>query len=141
MRVERVGQVVPDEQIEPPVAVDVDKRRGDAPGRGAVGAALERDVGEGAVPVVAEHLIAQESREVEINPSVVVDVAGRHALPIAARDDPARRRHVGEPQRARPVRTDLEVVAVQATAGAHPAAGLDRLPPCTSQTSRSPSLS
>ena len=74
-----------------------------------------RHVGKRAVAVVPEQLIRSEVRQVEVDAAVVVEVPCRDAHPIPARVDAAPLGHVGEPQRARAVRVDLQIVAVEPT--------------------------
>ncbi len=114
VRVGGVGQIVAHEQIGPAVAIVVDERRRRAPA-GVVGPALLRHVGEGAVAIVAEQLIASERRHVEIDAAVVVVVAGRDAHPVSGRVQPAGVGHVGEPQRARAVGVHLQIVPEQSS--------------------------
>jgi hypothetical protein len=97
---DRVIQVVADEQVEPPVAIDVDERRRHAPpviGR----AALAGHVGEGAVALVLEQLVRAERRDVQIDAPVVVVVASGGAHPVGAHVDAARVRHIRELERVR----------------------------------------
>ena len=69
------------------------------------------DVSERAVAVVAKQLIGPEARDVEIDPAVVVEVAGRRTHSVAGRNDAARLRHIGETQRPRAICVDGQVVA------------------------------
>ena len=110
-----VVQVVPDEQIEPAVAVVVEEGGGNAP-PGTGGAGLGRDVGERPVPLVPVHLVGPEPRQVEVDRAVVVVVAGGHAHAVAARGDARLVRHVPEPQPALPAGPRLEIVAIQPVA-------------------------
>ena len=115
MRIQRVVEVVPDEQIQPAVAVEVEKCRRHAPRR-LVGAGLGGDVGERPVAPVAQHPIPPEARQVQIDPTVVVVVARRHTHAVAAGGQTALLRNVREAERTRPVRPNLEVVPVQPVA-------------------------
>ena len=94
--------VVADVEIEPAVAVVVEKGRRHPPA-GAVGAAGSGHVGEGAVAVVLYRAVLAEKRQVEIDAAVVVEVAGGDAHPVAARVDAALLGDVGEVQGAGPV--------------------------------------
>ena len=114
VRLDAVVHVVADVQIEPAIAVVVDERRQTRSNPGSSVPLCLRHVGERSVAVVAEHLVRSEVGEVEVDAAVVVDVARRHAHAVPARVDPARIGHVGEPQRARPVGADLQVVSVAA---------------------------
>ena len=108
-----VVQVIADEEIEQTVAIDVHERCGHAPRRGIVRPRGLRHVRERAVPVVVEHLVAAEAGQVEIDPAVVVDVAGGHAHAVAPRLDAALLRHISEAKDSGSVRLHLEVVAIQ----------------------------
>ena len=70
-----------------------------------------------------EHLIAAKPGEIQIREPVVVDIANRHAHPVAARVNPARLGDVGEVERARAVGFDFEIVAIQAVAEPGPGGG------------------
>ena len=113
---QRVIQIVAHEQVDETVTIEIKKRRRHAPRRGIVGAARCGNVGEGAVPVVVEHLVAAKSGEVQIDPAVVVDVADGDAHPVAARMNAARCGDVGEMERPRAIRLDFEIVAIQPVA-------------------------
>ena len=91
-------QVVADEEVEPAVAVVVEKRGRHPPPVGIVRAALFRHVRERPVAVVPEHPVPLESGQIEVDPAIVVDVAGRDAHAVPARVQPALGRHVRESQ-------------------------------------------
>src|SRR5207248_10967886 len=73
--------VVGDEQIEPAIAVIIEKGGAGAPS-GVIGFCLLRYICKSAVAVVEPHLIRAEIAEVKIRPAIVVDVANRDAHPI-----------------------------------------------------------
>src|SRR2546422_3189489 len=103
-------------KIEPSVAVVIEKCGGY--GEPAdVCAALARDLGERAVVVVAVQLIGAEVRQVQVDPSVVVDVAGSDTHPVRIRADSAARGDVDETHRSRAVSVHCQVVAEEAAAG------------------------
>ena len=64
--------------------------------RGSSVPASRGHVGERAVAVVSKQLVRPEVGHVEIDPAVVVEVAGRRAHAVAGRDDAAAIGHVGE---------------------------------------------
>src|SRR5947207_513698 len=78
-------EVMPDEQIQRPVTIEVKERGGHAPSR-VVDTARVRHVGERAVAAVAKQLIASERGHVQVGTSVVVEVAGGDAHAVTARD-------------------------------------------------------
>ena len=78
---------MPDEQIQPAVAVDVDERRRHAPARVAC-PADRGHIGEGAVAVVLEQLVVAELCDVQVDAAVVVEVAGRDAHSVAVASMP-----------------------------------------------------
>ena len=106
------GQVVPHEQIEPAVAIEIDEGRGHAPPVRRK-AASRRDVGEDAAAVVAEQPVARERRRQQIHAAVVVHIAGGDAHAVAGQRQAALRRGVGERQRPRAIRRDAQIVAEQ----------------------------
>jgi hypothetical protein len=87
--------VVGDKKVEPAIPVIIDEGSTDAPTRNA-GAGFCGDIGECAVPVVAPHLIMAEIRDVEIDPSVIVEVRGRDSHTISLGPNPAFFRYVNE---------------------------------------------
>src|SRR6185436_10327550 len=95
IRRDAVLDVVGDVEVEPPVAVVVHEGGGHRE-PAVVRPALVRDVGERAVVIVAVQLIRSEVREVEIDPTVVVDVAGSDTHSVRVRMDPAPGGDVGE---------------------------------------------
>src|SRR5258706_6291950 len=100
-----------DIEIEPAVAVVVEKRRGDAPSA-VVDTAGLRHVAERAVAVVAPQLVPAEVGQIEIDAAVVVDIAGGDAHPISIRLDSTCLSDVREIQRARSVSADLQIASV-----------------------------
>ena len=110
---QRVVDVVADVEVEPAVAVVVDEGGRDAEAGGRAQTALGRRLPERAVAAVQVERVRAEVGQEEIRPAVVVHVPGGHAEPVAVRLDPARRGHVGEPEAARAVRADRQVVAVE----------------------------
>src|SRR5262245_9505503 len=107
-----VSEIVADIQVEPAVTIDVHESSRHTPAD-TVGTAHLRDVAERAVTIVAEHLIAAEIRQIQIDAAVVVEVAGCDAHPVVARDDSALIGHVREMQLTCSVGTNLQVIAVQ----------------------------
>ena len=105
--------VVADEEIEPTVAVVVEERRGGAE-PAIVDARRRGHVAEGAVAVVPEQLIRPQVGEVEVDPAVVVEVAGGDADAVPGGLDAGALGDVDEAERARAVGARLEVVAVEA---------------------------
>src|SRR5262249_6336783 len=93
----RVIDVRRDEQIQPSVAIEVEKRASRIPARAGQGkAAPARDVTEGAVAVVAIEDLLSVIGDEQIDATVVVVVAGADALSPAAAADASLFRHVGE---------------------------------------------
>ena len=81
----RVGvHVVGDEQIEVAVAVEIGERAARAPQPGAADARGAGDVGEDSVAAVVVQHVRAEVRDVEIDPAVVVVVAGAGAHAVLA---------------------------------------------------------
>ena len=78
---QREIDVVDHQQVEIAVVVDVREGRRGAP-EGIGDAGLGGDVGEGAVAIVAEELIAAEAGDEEVEVAVAVDVAGRAAAAV-----------------------------------------------------------
>jgi hypothetical protein len=73
------SHVVAHEQIEEPVAIDVDPHGGRAEGLAAAKPAGARDVDECAFAGVPEQPVLADGGHEEIGKSVVVEVAGGHA--------------------------------------------------------------
>ena len=113
---QRVIDIVANVQIEPAVAVEIEKRRRHRYSGLLLNAARLRDVGEGAVAIVVEQLVRAEVGQQQIDAAVVVDVAGRDAEAVLTRIDAALVGHVREVERPRAVRTHLQVVAKQTSA-------------------------
>ena len=93
--------VVGDEEVEPPVAVEVDEGGGDRPQRAVLRVAAREagglgDVLEGAVAVVAEERVAAQAGDEEVGVAVVVVVAGGDAEVVAPPGHARRLGHVGE---------------------------------------------
>ena len=109
-----VVDIVPHEQVEPPIAVEVQKRRRHTP-RGVVRACLSGDVRKCSVAVVLEHLVPSKIRKVQVDAPVVVEVPGCDSKPVRPRADPTRIRDVGKSQRARAVCVHLQVIAEKPT--------------------------
>ena len=108
-----VVDVVADVEVEPAVAVEVEKRSRESPA-GAARADAVRDVGESTVAVVAEQPVGAEPGEIQIDPTVVVEVARRGAHAVTRDVQAAPEADVGEPERAGAVRVHDEIVPVQA---------------------------
>ena len=72
-------------EIEPAVAVIIDKRATRSP---AGPDAWRRDVREGSVPAVAEQQVFSPVGNVEIDEAIVIDVAGAHPLSPARFGEP-----------------------------------------------------
>src|SRR4030095_2730730 len=100
--VHAIPKLVADVQIEPAATVEVEKRGGKAPTRG-VGTRLLRDVGKRAIVIVPKQLVVAEPGDIDVDPSIVVDVAGRHAHAVVVRHDSARFSDVGQVYDARAV--------------------------------------
>ena len=98
------------EQIEPPVAVVVEERRARAPG-GNVGPLAAVTSVNVPSPRLRNMRLAAEEGHVEIDPAVVVDVAGGGAHAVADDGETAALGHVGEPQS--PIAVQPEIVAIQ----------------------------
>ena len=113
--VETRVDVVADVQVQPAVAVVVDEGGRDAPAP-IIRACSRGHVRERAVAVVAQQVIGAQPGPVDVDPAVVVDVAGSHSHAVAADVETASGRHVGEAQRPRAVRVHAQVVPVQAVA-------------------------
>ena len=105
-----VLDVVAHVQVEPPIAVVVDKRRRDSPSA-IVGPAFLGHVGERAIAVVPEQLIRSEIRQVDIDAPIIGYVAGRDPHAVSGRVDSAFVRHIGESER--PLVVDSQVVPVE----------------------------
>ncbi|MBM3818737.1 MAG: hypothetical protein FJW14_06965 [Acidimicrobiia bacterium] len=114
--VEAVEEIVADVEIEPPVAVDVDEGRRHAPPPGVRRAAPRGDVAEPAVAVVVQQHAAIEPGAIEIDASVVVEIARGHAHAVGPHVDAAGVGDVGEPQQGRPVRRGREIVPEETVA-------------------------
>ena len=108
----RVLRVVGHVEIEPAVAVIVDKGRRDTPA-GIAGAGDGGGVREGAVAVVAIEPVGAEVGDIEVGPAVVVVVAGGDAHAVAAGADAAGRGDVDKARPSAAVGPHLQVVAVQ----------------------------
>src|ERR1019366_2894217 len=104
--------VVGNEKVEPAIPVKIDEGSTDAPTRN-VGAGFCGDIGECAVPVVAPHLIVAEIRDVEIDPSVIVEVRSRNSHAISLGPDPAFFRDVNELERASAIGIVDRIIAVK----------------------------
>src|SRR4030095_5933942 len=76
------GHVVGDEQVEVPIPVEIRKRAARPPRRRS-DARYGCDIGEASRAGVAIQGIRAEARHVEIEPAVVIVVAGAGAHPIA----------------------------------------------------------
>ena len=72
------------------------------------------DIGKRAVAVVAEHHAAAQSGAVDVDKTVVVEIACRHAHAVRLDIDPALLGDVGEVQRPRAVGVHDQVVPEQA---------------------------
>ena len=75
------GYIVSYEQVEPVVAVVIEKRSADTP-TGVVGSGFCGHVGKGAVTVVLQHLVAAKVGDVEVDPPIIIVVAARNAHPV-----------------------------------------------------------
>ena len=109
---EREVEVAGNEEIQPAVAVVIHECGARAPQRFA-DAGLGRDVGKGAVAVVAIERRAFEAGHEEVGPLVVVVIADRDAHAVTAEAHAGRRGHVRKSQRALAVGRDRQVVPKQ----------------------------
>ena len=120
LEVGRKVSIMGDEQVQPPVTVVVKEGGARAPAR-IIGSRELGYVAERAIAVVAKHLVGADVRDIEVDPSVVVEVGGRDAHAVAARVDARLPGHVGESRRrlaARPGEPGRgEIVAVEAVLG------------------------
>src|SRR5688572_3092508 len=106
------------EEIEPSVAVVVEERGARAPA-GVACAGRRRNVGKGAVALVAEHVVGAKPGDVDVYPAVVVVVTGRGAHAIDGNGQTGRLRDVGEPQAT--VGRRGQIIAVETTGRTGPA--------------------
>ncbi len=74
--------IVADEKIEIPVAIEIHPRGASRPVR-IIDAGFARDIGEGTVAIIVIEHVAAEVGHVEIEEAVVIIVAGSHAHAIA----------------------------------------------------------
>src|SRR6266404_1359755 len=89
----REGYIVHHKKIQPAVSIVVEERRARAPAR-VVGEARLGDVRKRAVAIVNEHLIRAEIANVQIVPSIVVNITNRDAHYVAGRENAALLRHI-----------------------------------------------
>jgi hypothetical protein len=97
MCLERVIEVVANEQVEQSVSIEVHETggvRSTTPGSPVPDALVTSE--KVPLPFVVEHLASPESGEIEIHPAVVVDVARGDAHTVSARREPRSRLSVGE---------------------------------------------
>ena len=79
--------VIREEQIELSVAVVIEERGRGAPAR-IIDAGLARHIAKSAAAEVLQLLIGTQIRDIEIHPTVVVEVTGGHSHPIAGGQNP-----------------------------------------------------
>src|SRR6188474_57549 len=102
---------MPNEEVEPTVPIEVEKRRRHAPP--AVVDSSGRYIGKGAITPVSIKMVAAKGSDVQIDAAIIVVIAncGTHA--VLSRFDGGGLRHVRERHDACAVRPDLEIVAEQ----------------------------
>src|SRR5262245_44714799 len=122
---------MPNEEVEPTVAIEVEKRRRHAPP--AVVDSSGRYVGKGPVTPVSKEMVAAKSRDIQIDAAIIVVVANRGAHAVLSRFDDGGLRHVRERHDTCAVRSDLEIVAEQLPAF-HAGATDDLCPPIQAAT-------
>src|SRR6185369_10782737 len=89
--------VVHHHQIEPAITIVVEKTRGGAPTR-IVGRRVLRHIVKRTVAFVEIHLVRTEIGEIEIGPTIVVDVADSGAHAVTSRNDATLFSYVSEPE-------------------------------------------
>ena len=98
---DRVVQIVDDEEIEQAVVVEVEPSGGDGPRLAEFWddsgyARFRGDIGEGAIAVVVEELIAVHAGDVEVDEAIVVVIASGNAHGVAGALESCFFGHVGE---------------------------------------------
>jgi len=116
----RPPHVVADEEVEPPVAIEVHPHRRRAERLAAAKPAGACHVDEGALPRVVKQAVLADRRDEHIGKPVVVVVANGHAHSVHLGVETGRARDVGEGA--------VPVVPVEAQRGSRPSSPESRVP-------------
>src|SRR5262245_10956636 len=95
--------IVANIKVQPSIPIKIKKGRTDAPS-GIICPGLFGNISESSISVVSPHLVGSKISQVQINPTIVVEVARRHTHAIAMRVNSALVSHICKLQRTATVR-------------------------------------
>ena len=104
--------VVAHVEVQPAVPVIVQESRADTPTR-VIRAGCPGHIVKGSIPVVSKQLVGPEIGQVEVGPTIIVEVSRCHAHPVPWCPDPTSLRHVGKVQPATAGFVRPQVVSVE----------------------------